>query len=106
MRTTPPTIRPIKHGSPADDCAWADHVRWQPQTLYNSTQLQDGLDTDLSVYTIGTVWNMPDWGALTQREVARVLGPASDAPANLELRPLADALAAPQTPRRDGRSIG
>ncbi|MDI6450233.1 RHS repeat-associated core domain-containing protein [Anaerobaca lacustris] len=61
MRTTPPTIRPIKHGSHADDCLWVDHVRWQPQTLYNSTQLQDGLDTDLNVYTIGTVWNMCDW---------------------------------------------
>lgn len=106
MRTTPPTIRPIKHGSSGSDCLLVDHVRWQPQTLYNSTQLQEGLDTDLNVYTIGTVWNMCDRGALTQREVARVLGLASDAPANLELRPLADALAAPQTPRRDGRSIG
>ncbi|MDI9433218.1 MAG: hypothetical protein QM570_16000 [Planctomycetota bacterium] len=55
-----PTIRPVKHRSPADDCTWVDHVRCQPQTLYNSTELQDGLDTDLNVYTIGTVWNMCD----------------------------------------------
>ncbi|MDI6451757.1 RHS repeat-associated core domain-containing protein [Anaerobaca lacustris] len=48
-------------GSAGSDCAWVDHVRWQPQTLYNSTQLQEGLDTDLNVYTIGTVWNMCDW---------------------------------------------
>ena len=61
MRTTPPTIRPVKHRSPADDCAWVDHVRCQPQTLYNSTELQDGLGTDLNVYTIGTVWNICDW---------------------------------------------
>ena len=41
-----------------------------PRALYNSTELRDGLDTDLNV-TIGTVWNMCDWRRVVQRRRRR-----------------------------------